>query len=71
MKQGHSIRLLYGLDFLRDRPTSIRNGMEQIASSSETLSYFVIEVPKHGIKAKAQEIDGEFVVLADSFAREV
>ena len=42
---------------------------QQADAVSENSPIFIAEVSKFSIKAKAQELDGEFVVLADSLAR--
>lgn len=58
-----------GFDFLRDqqKPT---DQLQQGASSAQPAAVFTMEVLRHGIAAEAREVDGEFVVLAGSRARE-
>lgn len=58
-----------GLDFLRERPSLVTQSVQQASIVHDNLPRFVLELPKYEIKAEAQEIDGEFVVLADSLAR--
>jgi hypothetical protein len=62
IEQVRIVLPVLGLDFLRERPTSS-------TQLSSTLPLFIIE-SKDGVKAEAQEIDGEFVVLANSLARD-
>lgn len=57
-----------GFDFLRDR----QKLTDQAPASADTepeLVTFAMELPKHGVAAEAQELDGEFIVLAGSQAR--
>lgn len=68
IEQIGTVLPVLGLDFLRERP-SVQQSTEPVNTASKTSPRFVAEVPRHGIKAKAQEIDGEFVVLAESLAR--
>lgn len=65
-EQIRTVLPVLGFDFLRDtsKPTALAGG----ASASES-PIFVLEIPKHQIKARAQEVDGEFFVLAGSIAR--
>jgi len=60
-----------GFDFLRSMPRTIdqgaSGGLGKVVASA--LPVFVADLRKLGIRAKAQEIDGEFVVMKDSQAR--
>ena len=69
LEQIRTVLPVLGFDFLRDstRPTS--QPKVQPATPQES-PYFVLEVPKYQIKARAQEVDGEFFVLQGSLARE-
>lgn len=69
IEQIRTVLPVLGLDFLRERPSLSTSSTQQSDTLSENLPIFVTEVSKFGIKARAQEIDGEFVVLADSLAR--
>lgn len=61
VEQVESLLPVLGIDILR-APKA-----KQTTQSSPT---FVMEVKKHGISAKAQEVDSEFVVLQGSQARQ-
>jgi hypothetical protein len=54
-----------GLDLLRETPKATANGPDEPVHSPD----FVLTSHKTGLSAKAQEIDGEFVVQAGSIAR--
>ena len=69
IEQIRTVLPVLGLDFLRERPSLSTSGGQQASTVSDNLPLFVAEVSKCSIKAKAQEIDGEFVVLEDSLAR--
>lgn len=60
-----------GFDFLRSMPRAIdpsnQPGVAKVAGS--TVPVFVADLRKLGIRAKAQEIDGEFVIIKGSQAR--
>jgi Domain of unknown function (DUF4357) len=60
-----------GFDFLRSMPRSLEQGAPgPTKTTAGTVSpFFISDMKKIGIKAKAQEIDGEFVVMKDSQAR--
>ncbi|QKL60729.1 GIY-YIG nuclease family protein [Ralstonia solanacearum] len=55
-----------GLELLRETPTLPSN---EVGSNVSHSPQFVLAAPKLGITAKAQEVDGEFVVQADSLAK--
>ena len=69
IEQIRTVLPAIGLDFLRERPSLVNQSVQQTNIAIENLPRFVLEVPKYEIKAEAQEIDCEFVVLADSIAR--
>jgi len=68
IEQVRTVLPVLGFDFLRDSQKVV-----QIESQSDGQSIgaagFLMEIPKYGISAEAQEVDGEFVVLAGSKAR--
>ena len=64
IEQIRTILPVLSLDFLREPVTKTRT-----AEQSQSLP-FELSLPKYNITARAQEIDGEFIVLADSQARE-
>ena len=60
-----------GYDFLRPRP-SLAAAAQAISASTAAPNVspvFVREVRKHAVRARGQEIDGEFVVFKGSIAR--
>lgn len=67
IEQIRTILPVLGFDFLREaaaKPAPVETG---ITPPSPT---FELTLPKYNIKARAQEVDGEFIVLAGSKARE-
>jgi hypothetical protein len=63
-----------GFDFLRETPKTLSNAPPRDIGSAmlgaeEPSPLFVGDVPKHGITARGQEINGEFVVLKGSKTR--
>ena len=69
IEQIRTILPVLGFDFLRDRQ-KLSDQLQPPAEESAQPVLFEMEVPKYGIRAEAQELDGEFVVLAGSQARE-
>lgn len=69
IEQIGTVLPVLGLDFLRERPSSAQQSTGSVDAVSAASPRFVAEVPKYRIKAKAQEIDGEFVVLTNSLTR--
>lgn len=69
LEQIRTVLPVLGFDFLRDstRLTALPGTQPSDVQESP---FFVLEVPKHNIKARAQEVDGEFFVLQGSLARE-
>lgn len=67
VEQIRTILPVLGFDFLRDRQVLTEKLQQKNQQQTTT---FVMEVPKYGITAEAQEVDGEFVVLAGSKARD-
>src|SRR5690625_7618542 len=69
MDQIRTMLPVLGLDFLREqRKPKATTG--QPGAEPETSPVFSMEIAKHGIRAPAQEVDGEFYVLAGSRARD-
>ncbi|MDT0502573.1 MULTISPECIES: GIY-YIG nuclease family protein [unclassified Halomonas] len=68
LEQIRTVLPVLGFDFLRDRPMPSSEPVAQ-ESRTEKSPRFIAEVPRHGIKAHGQEIDGEFYVLEGSLAR--
>ena len=69
LEQIRTVLPVLGFDFLRDSTRPAIQPTTQLAEPQES-PLFVLEVPKYNIKARAQEVDGEFFVLKDSLARE-
>lgn len=62
-----------GFDFLREKPQvsrkSIQGNVVPIQESSSESPIFEIVSKKHGLKAEAKEVEGEFIVLSGSNAQ--
>lgn len=69
LEQIRTVLPVLGFDFLRDSSRPAAHPGTQPSSALES-PFFVLEVPKYNIKARAQEVDGEFFVLQGSLARE-
>lgn len=69
LEQIRTVMPVLGLDFLRERSSSLRTSSDEPGSPSVNTPRFVAEVPKVKAKAYGQEVDGEFYVLAGSYAR--
>ena len=71
LEQIQTLLPVLGLDFLRIRKTSSMTIAQEFGQtrSISASPIFVGDVPKNSIRAKGQEIDGEFVVLKGSKAR--
>lgn len=71
LEQIQTLLPVLGLDFLRLRPrvTQVVEAAPTLITSSPKSPIFVGDVKKHGITARGQEIDGEFVVFKGSTAR--
>lgn len=69
LEQIRTVLPVLGFDFLRDSSRPAANPGTQPSAALES-PFFVLEVPKYNIKARAQEVDGEFFVLQGSLARE-
>jgi len=68
IEQVRIILPVLGFDFLRDRQKLIAQASASLDAITSTSFY--MELPKHGIRAEAREVDGEFVVLEGSKARD-
>lgn len=78
MEQVRTVLPVLGMEFLRDKPAPtprVQQGTDQTPATdaktaiSTTGPTFVLDSKKHGLSAEAQEINGEFVVLAGSTAQ--
>ena len=69
LEQIRTVLPVLGFDFLRDSTRPASQPKTQPAEPQES-PYFVLELPKHNINARGQEVDGEFFVLQGSLARE-
>ncbi len=71
LDQIRTVLPVLGFDFLRSRPVLVSTEPAiQENSTSKVSPVFVMEIKKHGLSARAREVDGAFVVLKDSTARE-
>ncbi|PWV67804.1 GIY-YIG nuclease family protein [Halomonas sp. A11-A] len=69
MEQIRTVLPVLGFDFLRETSRPSRMPEEAPAAEPESSPRFTLEVPRHGIRATGQEIDGEFYVFKGSLAR--
>ena len=69
IEQVRIILPVLGFDFLRDRQ-KISAHIQGEPGSEGAAPNFYMELPKYGIRATAREVDGEFVVLEGSQARD-
>lgn len=71
LEQIQTLLPVLGYDFLRPRPTTALAAAKVSGSAvpPHASPTFVREVKKHGVKARGQEIDGEFVVFKGGIAR--
>ena len=69
IEQVRTILPVLGFDFLRDRQT-LSTQLHSASAAGQSGVTFEMELAKYGIRALAREVDGEFVVLAGSQARE-
>lgn len=70
LEQIRTILPVLGFDFLREQAKPSAATVESASQPIMVSPRFVAEVPRHGIRALGQEIDGEFVVLKGSLARD-
>jgi len=69
VEQIRTVLPVLGFDFLRETSRPSRAPEETPAAEPEASPRFTLEVPRHGIRATGQEIDGEFYVFKGSLAR--
>ena len=69
MEQIRTVLPVLGFDFLRETSRPSREPEAAPASELEASPCFTLEVPRHGIRATGQELDGEFYVFKGSLAR--
>lgn len=73
LDQIQTVLPVLGFDFLRKPlrlPNSTAQTSESVTSTSLPSPYFIMTVPKYKVSARALEIDGDFVVLKGSMARD-
>ena len=69
IEQIRTVLPVLGLDFLREPATQATAQSQSEEAPQQQLPVFEFALPRHGVKARAQEIEGEFIVLAGSSAR--
>lgn len=72
VEQIQTLLPVLGFAFLRPMPRVVLQGSPEVPTATSPASVspiFVGDVRKHGITARAQEIDGEFVVMKGSTTR--
>lgn len=71
LEQIRTVLPVLGFDFLRPRPMLVSVEPASQGSSAPKMSpIFVMEIKRHGLSARAREVDGAFVVLKDSTTRD-
>lgn len=70
MEQVRIILPVLGFDFLRERQKLSKPANPSFEQTPVEAITFTLEIPKYGITAEAREVDGEFVVLEGSKARD-
>ena len=68
IEQIRTILPVLGFDFLRE--AAVRPALVEAAETTPPSPFFELMLPRHDISARAQEVDGDFVVLAGSRARD-
>jgi len=68
LEQIRTVLPVLGFDFLRELPKPSAPAAAG-GVAAKAAPQFTLDVPKHGVTARAQEIDGEFFVLKGSAAR--
>ena len=69
MEQIRTVLPVLGFDFLRDASKPVKSTPAGAVAAATESPVFVLDIPKHKIHARAQEVDGEFFVLTGSLAR--
>lgn len=70
LEQVRTIMPVLGFDFLRPRPTLVAIEPSPRETQAPKISpVFMMEIKKHGVSARAREVDGAFVVLKGSTSR--
>lgn len=69
LEQIRTVLPVLGFDFLRETSRPSRAPEAAPAAEPEASPRFTLEVPRHGIRATGQELDGEFYVFKGSLAR--
>jgi len=68
IEQVRTVLPVLGFDFLRDSHKLVE-AQRDTRDAPQTAARFTMELSKYGITAEAEEVDGDFVVLAGSKAR--
>lgn len=68
-EQIRTVLPVLGFDFLRETSKPVKTSTTQGASTSSESPIFTLEIQRRKLMARAQEVDGEFFVLAGSLAR--
>ncbi|MCV6587592.1 MAG: DUF4357 domain-containing protein [Marinobacterium sp.] len=69
IEQIRTVLPVLGLDFLRDPTTQATTQNQPETAPRQQSPIFECTLARHGVTARAQEIEGEFIVLAGSNAR--
>lgn len=69
LEQMRTVMPVLGFEFLRETTKPSAPAAINAVSTVENSPRFQLSIPKHGVTAVAEEVDGEFVVLKGSTAR--
>jgi len=69
IEQIRTVLPVLGLDFLREPATQLAAQDQSEEMPRQQSPVFEFSIPRHGVLARAQEIEGEFLVLAGSSSR--
>lgn len=70
LEQVRTVLPVLGFDFLRSRPNvSFAPGTVGSSGGQRVSPIFELSIRKHGVSARAREIDGDFIVLKGAAAR--
>lgn len=69
LEQIQTLLPVLGYDFLRPRRQRVQDQTGSKVNTETASPVFICEIPRHGIRSRGQEIDGDFVVFKGSLTR--